>query len=242
MKIALIGYGKLGKEIERAALEKGHAIIAKFSSKNPLEQSSKPLIEEADICIETTNPACCIPHIRLLASWKKNTVVGTTGWYAHLQEIREIVNKERIGLLYAPNFSLGMNFFMKIVKEAAKLLNTLEDCDAAGYEIHHKEKKDSPSGTAKALAETVLHEMKRKERILYGSPDRQIMPEELQFSSLRCGSQPGTHTISFDTPQETIELTHRLRNRNSLAQGALAAAEWLRGKEGLYSMQDMLNG
>jgi 4-hydroxy-tetrahydrodipicolinate reductase len=241
MKIALIGYGKLGHQIEQIAQTKGHEIIAKFSSQSPPIQESKETLQNVDVCIDFSSPYCVVDNIKALAEQGKSVVVGTTGWYDQLNEVKDYVLNTNIGFLYAPNFSIGMLRFMQIIKEAAKLFNKLPEYDVGGMEIHHNQKVDSPSGTAETLANILLEELKRKRSVVYETLDREIAPSELHFASLRCGSTPGTHTIYFDSPNDTIELTHRVRDRAGLARGAVAAAEWLRNKKGFYSLNDMFN-
>lgn len=240
MKIALIGYGKLNRQIEQAAKAKGHTIVTTFTSNSPLTEKAHTRLESVDICYEATNPTSAIRNIRLLTEMGKSVVVGTTGWYEHLPLVEKQVLSYNVGLLYAPNFSIGMLLFMEVIREAARLFNRVEHYDIGGWETHHNQKKDSPSGTAESLASIILQETARKNSIVYEALDRNIEPNELHFASLRCGSQPGTHTIYFDGPHDTIELTHRLRDRNSLAQGAIAAGEWLLDRKGFYSIQDML--
>lgn len=240
MKIALIGYGKLGHQIEQIALEKGHNIVAKITSRScPLLRNSEE-IKEADVCIDFSSPYCVVENIKALADMEKPVVVGTTGWYDQLEEIKNYVLQKNTGLIYAPNFSIGMQLFMQIVREAARLFDHFAEYDVGGLEIHHNQKVDSPSGTAESLAKIVLEEIKRKRSIVYETLDREIAPSELHFASLRCGSMPGTHTVFFDSPNDTIELTHCVRDRAGLAKGAIAAAEWIRHKKGFFTLKDML--
>lgn len=228
MKIALIGYGKMGQMIEKSALERGHAIVARIHSK----AWDLAAVQQADVCIEFTHPAAAIENIKKLAGLKKDIVIGTTGWYDQLDLVKSIVETAQIGALYSPNYSIGVNLMLNMVDHAAKLMNAFEEYDVAGIEAHHKQKIDSPSGTAMLLAKTVEANMER-----IGS-----MP----ISSIRCGSIPGTHQILFDAPCDMISITHTARSREGFASGALHAAEWLRGRKGLYTfaqcMQSIIEG
>lgn len=153
-------------------------------------------------------------------------MIGTTGWEEHFDAVQQYVKKYQIGLLYSPNFSMGVQLFFKIVAEAASLIGPFESYDVGLLEEHHKHKLDRPSGTAKRLAEILTDRLQRK--------------EELSVASLRCGSIPGTHTVLFDSTVDTITLTHQAHNREGFAAGAVLAAEWLQGKQGFFTMDDML--
>lgn len=228
MKIALIGYGKMGRIIEECAQKLGHQIIAKISSKN-WEDSE---IATADICIEFTNPESALDNIRRIAKLKKPLIIGTTGWDHHLDQVTSIIDNENIGAVYSSNFSLGMNLFKEIVDFTSKLLNPFPQYDIAGIEYHHHQKKDRPSGSAKALSQVIE---KNIDRI-----------DQLPFSSIRCGSISGTHTILLDSSSDSITLTHDAKNREGFALGVIQAAEWLKDKKGLYPysqcVQELIKG
>lgn len=241
MKIVLIGYGKMGRLIEDIALQKEHAVIAKIHLDGSLSSVNENHIKHADICIDFSTSQCALQNIRTLASFKKNIVMGTTGWYEHLSEVKDIVQKSQIGFLYSPNFSIGIHLFKNIIESAAQLINEFEDYDIAGQEIHHNQKIDSPSGTAKSIVYTLLEKIKRKTAPVYDLIDRPIASHELHFPSIRCGSTPGTHSVIFDSPADTITITHQARNREGFARGAVAAAEWLEGKKGFFTLDDMVS-
>ena len=207
LKIALIGYGKMGRRVEKIALERGHKITS---------------IEEADVCIDFTEPSSVLSTLQKLAPTKKCFVIGTTGWYDELDKVSELVKKYDLALLYAPNFSIGVHLFMEVVAEAAKKYLGTGEYKVAGVEMHHDEKKDAPSGTALGLVKKI------------GQP--------VSFSSVRCGSIPGVHTLIFDSPVDQITLTHEARSRDGFALGAVKAAEWLPGKKGLFTLNDLLTG
>lgn len=242
MKLAIIGYGNMGKEIERLALERQATITRIFTSaENPggiaLTRAS---LEDAEVCIDFSAPTAVRANIDAVAATGKNMVVGTTGWYNGLQEVRKLVEARGIGLVYSPNFSLGMNLFYHVVASAARSVDSLEMYDVAVSEIHHRGKSDSPSGTALALGQIIMQNLHRKREIMHKTPDRALRPEELHISSTRVGNATGTHSVLFDSEADSIELTHVAKNRSGFALGALVAAEWLRGKKGIFTMKDVL--
>jgi 4-hydroxy-tetrahydrodipicolinate reductase len=150
------------------------------------------------------------------------------------------VKNNQVALIHAANFSLGMNIFYQILQQAAALFDRFENYDVSGIELHHHKKADSPSGTARKLADILLKYIQRKKKATYDLVNRKIEPDELHFASLRCGSIPGTHKIIFDSTADTVELTHTARNRQGLALGAVLAAEWIRGRKGFFSIDDMM--
>lgn len=221
MKIALLGYGKMGRLIEQEAEKKGYAITAKGSRTLNAEE-----IKGADIAIDFSHAACLLEHVELAGKLGKNLVIGTTGWEKSHHEVLCLLEKYKIGALYSPNFSLGVTLFNKIVEDACKLMQPLSQYDVAGLEMHHNAKQDAPSGTAKKLGEIIREHLG--------------LTEPLSFSSVRCGDIPGTHTVVFDSAVDTITLTHQARNREGFALGALTAAKWVLGKKGFYTLDDML--
>ncbi|MDR2793328.1 MAG: 4-hydroxy-tetrahydrodipicolinate reductase [Treponema sp.] len=254
MKLALIGYGKMGKQIEETAIMRGHEIAAVI---DPYVKESRSLmgteieasfettknLAKADAAIEFTQPDTGIDNIRDLSRRRIPAVIGTTGWYDRLEDVKRIIKTDGSRLLYAPNFSLGVNIFYRIVSCAAALMDSFPEYDAGGYEIHHNEKKESPSGTAKILVEKILAAMKRKKTPVWDTLDhRAPLPEELHFSSLRIGAVPGIHVAAFDSSADTIEIKHTARNRGGFALGAVRCAEWLIGKEcgGVFTIDDFL--
>jgi 4-hydroxy-tetrahydrodipicolinate reductase len=258
MNIAIVGFGKMGKTIERLALERGHSIaaivdpLARSSgacaegslSRSPLERNitGKGALSSADIALEFTGPGTALANIIALAELKIPVVAGTTGWYEKLDEARAAVEKGSSSLLWASNYSLGIHLLYRIAAHAASLLDKFPEYDLAGYEVHHSQKADSPSGTAKTLAEKLLQHFTRKKTVVWDSINRKPEPSELHFPSLRIGSVPGTHGLVFDSPDDSIEIIHRARNRDSLASGALKGAEWLFQKKqsGVFTIEDFL--
>jgi len=234
MRIALIGYGKMGHEIEAAALEQGETIASTFDVGNPVDVAS---LADADICIEFSTPQTVLQNIRVALEAKKDIVVGTTGWYNHLPEIRPSVKDS--GLLYSPNFSIGVNMLFRIVGAAAEMMNNAAAYDAYIHEWHHRQKADSPSGTALKLAEILLAKVERKKKVETARVDGKIDPGALHVSSTRVGTVPGTHIVGFESDADSIEIKHVAKSRRGFALGAVKAAQWLKGKKGIYTMDDV---
>jgi len=222
MKIALIGYGKMGQMIEKAALARGHTIIARMTSK----QWDMESLLNADICMEFTHPECVLENVKRISELKKEVVIGTTGWDNQMELVRSIIEEHQIGALYSPNFSIGVNLLLEILAHASKVMNAFEEYDVAGIDMHHNRKKDSPSGTSLRIARTIEENMERIDKV--------------PFSSIRIGSIPGTHTVLFDSPYDTISITHEARSREGFAEGAVQAAEWLSGRKGFYTFADCM--
>lgn len=243
MNIAIIGYGRMGHEIERISRAKG-INVATIIDPNEKGASHKKIngasMKNVDVCIDFTNPNAVINSLQKISQFKKNMVIGTTGWYEKIDEAKDIAKKSGIGLIYASNFSIGINIFFRIIENAAKIVNKIEDYDVYGYELHHNKKIDSPSGTAKTIGEILIKNIKRKNKLLFEKIDRKIEPNELHFASIRAGSIPGTHIVGLDSSADTIELKHVARNREGFAVGAIAAAQWIRNKKGFYDINDMM--
>jgi 4-hydroxy-tetrahydrodipicolinate reductase len=251
MKIAIIGYGKMGKMIEKAAREKGHTIAAivdpLFSGAESPGSAAYKSIEEsgslsnADAAIEFTVPATAIANIKALVRLKIPAVVGTTGWYDNLDEVKKTVEETGSSLLWSSNFSMGVNIFYRIAWHAVQLINSFPEYDIGGFETHHNKKLDSPSGTARTLVEGVLSRSERKKEAVWETLNRAPQPQELHYPSLRVGAAPGAHNLIFDSAADTIEITHTARSREGFASGAVCAAEWLLGRpKGIYTIDDML--
>lgn len=222
MKIALIGYGKMGRMIKKVSESRGHSIVACITS----GQWDVEGILKADVCMEFTSPESVLDNIRRLAKLKKPIVIGTTGWNDNIECVRSLVEENQTAAVYSSNFSVGVNLMFEILEQASKIMNNYVQYDVAGIDYHHREKKDSPSGTAMEMARVVEENMERIDR----------MP----LSSIRCGSIPGIHTVLFDSLCDTISITHEARNREGFAQGAVQAAEWVLERKGLYTFSDCL--
>lgn len=238
MHIAIIGYGKMGRLIEAQALNRNHCITGVV---DPLAKERKTLagapvfktlseggnLGGADVAIEFTRPDTVVENIKALAEQKIPLLVGTTGWTDRLAEVTQLVETAGASLLWASNFSLGVNLFYRIAAFAAHLVDPFPEYDVGGWEAHHHQKVDSPSGTAKTLIDRILSSMERKKTPVWETLNRAPAPEEIHYPSLRVGSMPGIHTVIFDSPADTIEITHTARSREGFASGALVAAEWL---------------
>lgn len=242
MNIAIIGYGKMGHEIETIAKAKGMTITTIDPNDN--EANFKEINEESmkdiDVCIEFTNPDSVISNIKKITQFGKNIVIGTTGWYDKMDEVKKIVEDAGTGVIWSGNFSLGVNIFFKIIEDAAKIINNVDDYDIFVHEFHHNQKADSPSGTATMIGEILTNNIERKNTIVTEELNRQIKKDELHISSTRSGNIPGTHIVGFDSPADTIELKHTARNRSGFALGALMAANWIKDKKGFYDINDLM--
>ena len=236
MKIALIGYGKMGKAIEEVAVSRGHQIVLKVSIDN-LEDNTVEKIRQADVAIEFTGPESAFDNIIRCVDAGVPVVSGSTGWLSRQEEARDYTRKKNGALLYASNFSVGVNIFFEINKRLAALMARHPDYEVQVTEIHHTEKKDSPSGTAITLAEGILEKITRKKGWVNHISDNL---EELEIISERVDPAPGTHSINYSSDIDTITLTHIAHNRRGFATGAVLAAEFIAGKKGIYQMSDVL--
>ncbi len=255
MRIALVGYGKMGHMIAKACETRGHTVActvdlfaqdASCITSDHAEMARSVLGSGAEAVIEFSHPASALGNIRALVPTGIPLVVGTTGWKDSLPEVASLVEREGSRLLHAANFSVGVNLFYRIVAEAARLVSEFDEYDTAVFESHHNQKVDSPSGTALDIAQRILANMPSKTRVVADPFDRKPEKDELHVASVRVGSVPGTHTVWFDSPADTIELTHTVRTREGLAMGAVRAAEWLasvdRGSaSGVFTMQDVFD-
>ena len=232
MKIALLGYGRMGKAIEKFAKQRAHEIVYKHD-KNEVEGD----LSLADVAINFSVPNAALENIKLALKKQIPVVCGTTGWLEHYEEIVSFCNTQKSGFLYASNFSIGVNLFFKLNAIAAKLMKSQnEDYRPSLEEIHHINKLDAPSGTAITLAETVMEESDLTEWELNGHSK-----DKLKIKSLREGEVPGTHIIKYTSSVDEITLKHEAFSRDGFALGAVIASEWLVGKEGIFSMNDVLN-
>ncbi|ANI89462.1 4-hydroxy-tetrahydrodipicolinate reductase [Arachidicoccus ginsenosidimutans] len=236
MKIALIGYGKMGKAIEEIALAKGHEIVLKISS-STIDLLTKENLQQADVAIEFTNPESAVQNIKLCADAGVPCISGSTGWLKNWHEVVNYVNEKQGAFLYGSNFSIGVNLFFELNKYLAKLMKPYKDYDVSLEEIHHTHKKDAPSGTAITLAEQVLHEITSKKNWVNAPSGNK---EDLVILSQRIDPAPGTHTIKYSSEIDDIEITHTAHNRKGFAGGAVLAAEFIKDKKGIFTMQDVL--
>ncbi len=224
----------MGRAIEEAALLRNHEIIARFDSKNKLDEN---LLELADVAIEFSRPELALDHIYACLENKVPVVVGTTGWYDELKHVEKASKKAKTGVFHATNFSLGVNLYFQLNKKLAKMMNKYLEYAVKIEEIHHTQKLDAPSGTAITLAEQILKKLDDKEGWVNSESQD---PEHLSIISKRIENVPGTHTVSYTSAVDSIEITHTAFNRKGFAEGAVLAAEYMVGKHGIHTMDDLL--
>jgi 4-hydroxy-tetrahydrodipicolinate reductase len=225
--LAIVGYGKMGRLIEACAPDYGFEVRAKFHSRNNARGAglTREGLQGVDVALEFSLPNAAAANIAALAASGVNTVAGTTGWLEQFTSARDAVRQHGTGLVWAANFSIGVNLFLQTVAQAASLFAKRTEYEAWGWEIHHSAKKDAPSGTLAKLAEAMRA----------NGYDRPI-----SLSANRAGAQPGTHEIGFDSPGDTITLRHTARSREGFARGALCAARWVIGKKGVFEFREVL--
>jgi 4-hydroxy-tetrahydrodipicolinate reductase len=236
MKIALLGYGKMGREIEKIALERNHEIILKIDVDNQHEATIEN-IRKTDVAIDFSTPASAFANIIKCFDAGIPVVCGTTGWMDKIVEITELCRKENQTFFYASNFSLGVNLFFALNRYLAAMMNNHQEYDVTIKEIHHVHKLDAPSGTAISLANDIVAHVKRKNK---WELDQAIDDSVIKITAERQDEVPGTHIIEWDSPVDRIEIMHEAKNRKGLAHGAVLAAEFILGKKGVFSMNDML--
>ena len=231
MKIALLGYGKMGKVIERIALERGHEIVLKKDESNTYDGLST-----ADVAIDFSIPTAAVDNISNCFHANVPVVSGTTGWLEHYDEMVKLCNEKQGGFISSSNFSLGVNIFFELNEYLAKIMAQFDSYKVTMEEIHHTQKLDAPSGTAISLAKGVIENSNYAKWTLDEAKNN-----EIHIEAKRIGDVPGTHTVTYDSNVDSIELKHTAHNREGFALGAVIAAEWLAGKKGIYSMKDVLN-
>tara|TARA_R110002050_G_scaffold83381_4_gene178206 strand:+ start:5280 stop:5993 length:714 start_codon:yes stop_codon:yes gene_type:complete len=234
MKVAIIGYGRMGHIIEQKLEERGHTIVARFNSQG-IDLNE---LKKAEIAIEFSKPESAFSNIKTALETNIPVVSGTTGWLEHYQDITALSEKKQVGFLYASNFSLGVNLFFAINKKLAALMSSYPSYEASLTEVHHLQKLDAPSGTAITLAEQILAQNKQyKNWSLLGEAAK----NDLSIEALREKDVPGTHIINYNSPIDSISIKHTAHNREGFALGAVLAAEYLITKNGVCTMQDVLN-
>jgi len=231
MKIALLGYGKMGKVIERIALERGHEIVLKKDEFNTYDGLST-----ADVAIDFSIPTAAVDNISNCFHANVPVVSGTTGWLEHYAAMEALCQEKHGGFISSSNFSLGVNIFFELNEYLAKIMSQFDSYKVTMEEIHHTQKLDAPSGTAISLAKGVIENSNYANWTL-----DEAKTNEIHIEAKRIGDVPGTHTVTYDSTVDSIELKHTAHNREGFALGAVIAAEWLAGKKGIYSMKDVLN-
>ncbi len=235
MKIALIGYGKMGKEIEKIALSRNHEVILKVNSQNRQSITNEDL-KKADVAIEFSTPHSAVQNIYRCFEASLPVVVGSTGWYNELEKVKEACLKGNQSMFYASNFSLGVNLFFKVNKYLAGLMNKYPEYEVSMEEIHHIHKLDKPSGTAITLANQIIDNINRKKSWSI----TQKAPDIIHITDKREGEVPGTHIIKYNSEIDDIEISHKAHNRKGFALGSVIAAEFLLGKRGCFTMDDLI--
>jgi 4-hydroxy-tetrahydrodipicolinate reductase len=225
MRLLLVGYGRMGRLVEQLAPDYGFDIVGRLDDTNNIGGVGIPAAPDADVAVDFSVPSAVAENLPKLAARGINVVIGTTGWHEHEQEMRRVAAGAGVGVVAAPNFSLGVALFQSLANEAARMFAPYPEYGAWIHEMHHSAKKDAPSGTAIALRKSM-------QAAGYEHP--------IDMASSRAGSMPGTHTIGFDGPFETITMTHTNRDRAAFAQGALQAARWVHGRRGWFTIQDVL--
>jgi 4-hydroxy-tetrahydrodipicolinate reductase len=246
MRIAIVGYGNMGRLVRSIALSSDHEIAAVIDPnvRDPEVTSNvcdPRSLSDADVAVEFSAAEGMLERLEAYAAAELPAVVATTGWYGKMEEARELVEKSGSAVIWSGNFALGVHLYTSIVRAAARMAARSGSYDPLIQEMFHAGKGDSPSGTALMLGNILLEELGNKERLETGRLDRKREETEIHVSSARGGSHPGTHTVIFDCPADTIEIIHRARNRDGFALGALQAAQWISdGKKGFFCLDDML--
>ena len=250
MKVAIIGYGKMGHEIEKILKQRGHEVALIIDQNNSCELDAAHL-QGIDVALEFTTPQTAYDNIRTLLECGVGVVSGTTGWTTRLEELQNLCRERRGAMFYASNYCLGVNLMFRLNKQLAKLMSSVGGYQVEVEEVHHTQKKDAPSGTAITIAEGIIEELPQKRTWVNYAPEIEnatnrtedpatAKPEELVIRSVREGMVPGIHTVTYASEDDLLELKHTIKNRRTLALGAVVAAEFLCGKQGVYSMDDLL--
>lgn len=250
MNAAIIGYGKMGHEIEKILLERGHRVVLIVDTDNAAELTPEHLAG-VDVALEFTTPATAYDNIRTCIESRTPVVSGTTGWTTRLGELQQLCRERGGALFYASNYCLGVNLMFRLNRQLAAMIDRVGGYDVRIEEVHHTQKKDAPSGTAITLAEGVIEGLHDKHEWVNFAPGiaqsthrveclADVHPDEVTISSVREGAVPGIHTVTYESQDDILELKHTIKNRRALAMGAVIAAEFVCGKQGVYSMDDLL--
>ena len=241
INIALAGLGQMGTVIEEIAINRGHQIIKRFDIDNPVANTSFEDWKKVDVVIDFTTPAVILDNIACYTRYGLKAVIGTTGWYDALPEVRKQVEQSEGALLYAHNFSLGIALMIRSLEYLAPYINALTEFDVFIHEVHHNRKKDSPSGTAIRLGDALLAGIERKNYLEAETQHDRIDPMALHVSSSRAGEIFGQHHVVFDSASDQLTLSHEAKNRTGFALGAVRAAEWVIHQKGLFTLEDLLD-
>ena len=237
MKIALLGYGKMGKVIERIALERGHEIVLKKTGKDTFDG-----LENADVAIDFSIPDAAFGNISACLNASVPVISGTTGWLDHYHNVVGLCEDKQGAFIYGSNFSLGVNLFFELNDHLAKIMAKFDQYKVSIQEIHHTQKLDAPSGTAISLAKDIIENSDYSSWALSGATERnEVKADEILIDAKRIENIPGTHTVIYNSNVDSIEIKHTAHSREGFALGAVIAAEWLLGKTGVFTMKDVLN-
>ncbi len=237
-RVAILGYGAMGKEVERLAPSLGCEIVYIYDVEQPINELSP---SDFDVAIDFTTPDVVMQNIQTLCALERPIVIGTTGWYQHMHDVRAKIHEADTGCVWGSNFSLGTHLFFRLVRNAATLVNGNSDFDIMVHEYHHARKVDSPSGTAHTIAHEILQRVDRKTAVATETQHQRIDAHALHVSSTRGGSIVGKHIVTLDSPFENIEIVHNAKNRSGFAQGALLAAAWIAERKGCYDVTEIID-
>lgn len=238
MKIALIGYGKMGKEIEKILSTRGHIVVSKATKERPLDED---IISEVDVAIDFSTPDAVLSNIEFLLDHNIPTIVGTTGWNDSYEEVKNQVQEKEGALVHASNFSIGVNLFFKLNEQLAQLMSPYDEYQPSITEIHHTEKLDAPSGTAISLANGLIENYNHlKDWYCPQSQKNNEKDNSLKIEAIREPDVKGTHRIEYRSSIDTLSIQHEAHNRSGFALGAVIAAEWIQNKKGIFTMKDVL--
>lgn len=235
MKAAIIGYGKMGREIEKILIGRGHEVALIIDVNNSADLNAEKLAN-IDVAIEFTTPSTAYSNIRTCLECGTAIVSGTTGWTDRLAELQELCREKGGAMFYASNYSIGVNLMFRLNRELARMMNGFRQYKVTMAETHHTEKKDSPSGTAVTLAEDIISRMERKQGWVNEPTDDDSL---IGIESFRVGMTPGDHSVTYTSEDDMLEIRHSIKNRRTLAEGAVIAAEFLCGKKGIFTMEDL---
>lgn len=237
-RLAIIGHGAMGHEVERLAEPLGITVTSIFDVDRPITSAKQA---NFDVAIDFSWPDAVLDNVRAAARLNRPIVIGTTGWYDRMDEVRQVITDASIGCVWGSNFNIGTHLFLRIVRSAAELINPHESFDVAVHEWHHHRKKDSPSGTALSTAQNILAGLSRKTHVETETQHERIDSSALHVTSSRVGEIIGCHQVTIDGPYESIEITHSAKNRQGFAQGALLSAQWIQHRTGFFDVSDFID-
>ena len=239
MRLALVGYGRMGRAVERIALEREHEVVARLG---PGDEIGSRALRGAEVAVEFTHPKAAVENIERVVATGTNLVVGTTGWWDRLGDVTEAVRVAGTGLIHAPNFSMGVHLFFELARALGAILEAYPEYDLHVREEHHRHKVDQPSGTAHHVADILVDALSSKSSWASAPPPtaEQWDPETLWVTTVRSGEIPGTHVVGLEGPDDKLQLRHEARGQDGFARGAVEAAEWIQGRTGVFTLDDLM--